>query len=129
MSKIHLSVILFILTIIMFSCDVFYRITLVNKTPNEICTKIWWDTIPPTEDNSIEYYLHTSIKPDSSIIKSMRGSYGDMSDYKLTFYIYHIDTLKKYNNIRYVDTNRLYLRRITLTYDDLERLKWNLVIK
>ena len=55
-----------------------------------------------------EYCLSNLIDTVGIQLKTIRGTCSSGHDsYKLTFFVYHKDTLIKYKNSLYIDTNRL----------------------
>lgn len=129
--KTKLLLALFVLIQISFlSCDVFYNIVIKNETPYPVAVRICWDTIPNIDNNMAEYCLSSLIDTGGIQLKTIRGTCSSGHDsYKLTFFVYHKDTLIKYKNTLYIDTNRLYVRRFTYSYDELRKKDWNVEIK
>jgi hypothetical protein len=125
----QLCIILFVGIIIVSSCDVFFQIRIKNETSKPISVVIRLDTIHDEEINAIDYCLSTIIAPGKELLKSARGGYKGLDNYKLFFVAYDVDTLLKYRNTIYIDTNRLYIRKFTYSYDELEKMKWLVKIK
>jgi hypothetical protein len=126
----QLFFILFVAIIILSSCDVFFQILIKNETAYPIAVCIGWDTIPNTENNMAEYCLSSLIDTGGIQLQTIRGTSASGHDsYKLTFFVYNKDTLIKYKNTIYIDTNRLYVRRFTYSYNQLKKMNWNVVIK
>jgi len=125
----RISITLILGMISLYSCDVFFQVRIKNETSKPISVRVLSDTLHQDENNVIDYCLSSVIDPETVFLSSARGGYKGLDKYKLTFVAYDIDTLLKYRNTIYIDTNRLYLRRYTYTYDELEKMKWLVKIK
>jgi len=123
-----------LITAVLFvGCDYYdNRLVIHNKTNLTIVVETSLDTIPimPCE-NKVEYYYRESILPKNKRTFAFPGKVKEWSQYisksknkKLNVFFYNVDTLKKYEDMDFINRNRLYIKKKAFTESKLNKLKW-----
>jgi hypothetical protein len=107
----------FIQLIILAGCDVTWdsSIKIQNKSKRNIIYETSQDSVLKAI-NKVEFYLERSIKPDSIeravVFNWTWDEYIDSSfNKKLNIYFFDVDTLKKYMDMNYIITNKLFIQK------------------
>ncbi|SEN11789.1 hypothetical protein SAMN05192574_102501 [Mucilaginibacter gossypiicola] len=111
------------------------RLSVINQSPVSIAVEIVNDTTKRTENN-IEYYQSHAIAPNDTAFITKAGKnawlqYIDESkDKTLYIYIFHIDTLNKYQkggaDMSYLLGSKKYLKRLDYTLYELKKSDWQI---
>ena len=122
-----------IIILLLTNCDYSdVRLTFFNHWNRPVSVEYSNDSIPNSM-NLVEYYLANSIKPGESKILYKRGTstawldyVKDNKDLQLYLYVYDLDTLSKYHNMDFIRKHKLYINKIQLTLDELNKSKWKI---
>jgi hypothetical protein len=126
----HLSM----LAIIIFNCTyceyVDTRLKIENNSKNIVFAEISNDSIIKRVGLT-EYYIKNQIKPRE--IKPLR-MYGPKNawhyyiqnclNHRISIFIVDIDTILKYNDLKFILNSRRYLAKIEKTEDELNQISW-----
>jgi len=106
------------------------RLVISNTSKKPIAVAFSNDTIPSVIGKA-EYYIETALRPNETRHFSMPGSidawplFAETGNFnKLKIYYYDIDTLKKYSDMVYINSNKLFLKLDEYTKTDLETMNW-----
>jgi hypothetical protein len=125
----NLIILSFVIALV--SCD-FYddRLSIYNKTDKSIFVSISVDSF-----SSNSFYDSESIYSGEKKVLPIRGK-NKWSTYvvrntvdKLYFFIYDLDTLNKYNNFEYLNDQKLYIKKIELTGEQIYQRNWTIEIQ
>jgi hypothetical protein len=112
-----------------FACDSFVTLTIRNNTSRVVYAFFSYDSIPNLDANYFDYYMSNTISPGKNKTESLRGTYNNLSTQYVTLFIYETDTLTKYKNTVFINTNKLYSRKITYSLSDLKKMNWQVDVK
>jgi hypothetical protein len=122
------------LVLVLISCDYTnHKLILINQSSQPISYRESSDTILTTK-NLAEYYLRIQIQPNDSVRAPILGKNGWDSlvvhsvNRKLNLFVFQVDTIKKYRDMQYVISKRLY-RRYEYSLDYLNKHNWRVVIE
>lgn len=120
------------LLLILSSCGdaVDNRLMVKNSSNKPVAVEFSNDTIP-VAINKADYYLATALQPKESRQFSQPGSNNAWALYmqmgnnkKLSVYFYDIDTIKKYSDMDYINKNKLFVNKIEISEEELNKDRW-----
>lgn len=109
------------------------RLKVKNESSKTIIFDVFHDSIP-----SLKYYINPqvyyekAIRPDS--IRAIK-SYGWEDELKFShngkvnLYFFDIDTLKKYGDMDTIVRNKLWIKQMSVSKEELEKNNWVVVFK
>ena len=110
-------------------CDSFVTLTIRNNTTRDLYAMFYYDSSPDTNENFYNYYMANTIGKGKCKVETLRGTYSKLSTQYVTLFVYEIDTLTKYRNTLFINTNKLYSRRITYSLSDLKKMNWQVNVE
>ncbi len=110
-----------------------YRLQIKNESTKAIIMRFSYDSVPSFIDFEDKTYYVKEIKPDSvqSIWSKEKWDHRLTHSYnkKLNFYFFDNEILKKYSSIDSLLQNKLWIKEISLSKEELEQNNWLVVFK
>lgn len=108
------------------------KLKIKNESDKIIVVVTSTDSMAKTQ-NMVEYYFENQIESNSEKSILRRGSWDVeiLRSYnnKLNVYLYDVDTLKKYQDMKIITKNDLHIKRYSLSKEDLEQTNWRIIFK
>ncbi len=128
---------LLFLTLVISSCDYYdRRLTITNKTDNQICFDYDLDTILDVPSQTKKtYFVNNSLAPNETRAITLPGStdmwfrkLNQSKDTTLSLFIFDYKTVlnSDWDSLR---KNNGYIQRLDLKINDVEKLEWKIEIK
>ncbi len=108
------------------------KLKIKNESDKIIVVVTSTDSMAKTQ-NMVEYYFENQIESNSEKSILRRGSWDVeiLRSYnnKLNVYLYDVDTLKKYQDMKIITKNDLHIKRYSLSKEDLKQTNWRIIFK
>ncbi len=108
------------------------KLKIKNESDKIIVVVTSTDSMAKTQ-NMVEYYFENQIESNSEKSILRRGSWDVeiLRSYnnKLNVYLYDVDTLKKYQDMKIITKNDLHIKRYSLSKEDLVQTNWRIIFK
>lgn len=130
MKRKPLIITLALTSLIFYTCDYSdTKLTITNNSSKSIVIDYSEDSLL-TSVNSVEYYIAKQISPREKKTVFHRGLWSNYiknsKKKKIFFFFFDIDTLKKYNNMEFIRTHKLYTKKLGLTEKELDKINWQI---
>lgn len=111
-----------------------YRLQIKNASQRAITLRYCDDSIPLSKEfENISVYDISEIKPsDTKSIWNKRQWDKELTysyNKKLNLYFFDIDTLKKYSDMDKIVKNKLWIKQMSVSKEELEKNNWVVVFK